>query len=118
MISSFGLNGLGVPAVVHSGDHHDRGVREAREHLAREVEARFAGHVDVAEDERDRRLLEQPPSCGGALGGDAVVAVRAEQACEEGPDLVLVVDDQDAVDVRRCCHLTRYRQVDAAINRL
>ena len=63
----------------------------------REVDPRLAGHVHVGEDERDRPFLERAPAGGGALGGDAVVALRAEQAGEQGADLILVVDDQDPV---------------------
>ena len=82
-------------AVVHAGDHDDGGFGVLREHLAREVDARLAGHVHVGEDERDRSFLERTPAGGRALGGDAVVSLRAEQAGEQGADLILVVDDQD-----------------------
>ena len=84
----------GVAPVVQAGDHHDRRVPVLREHLAREVEAGLAGHVDVAQDEAVARLLQHPPSLGRALGGVALVAVPAQEAREQGADLILVVDDQ------------------------
>ena len=71
---------LGEAPVVHAGDHDHGGVGVLREHLAREVDPRLAGHVHVGEDERDRPFLERAPARGRALGGDAVVALRAEQA--------------------------------------
>ena len=95
---------LGEAAVVHAGDHDDGGFGVLREHLAREVDSRLAGHVHVGEDERDRPFLQRSPAGGGALGGDAVVALRAEQAGEQGPDLILVVDDQDPVAGGRNVH--------------
>ena len=82
-------------AIVHAGDHDDGGVGVLREHLAREVDSRLPGHVHVAENERDRGLLERAAACGGTFGGHAVVALRPEQAGEKGADLILVVDDQN-----------------------
>ena len=88
---------LGEAPVVHAGDHDDGGVGILHEHLAREVDSGLAGPVHVAEDERDGPFLERSPAGGGALGGDAVVALLAEEAGKEGADLILVVDDQDPV---------------------
>ena len=75
------------------------------EHLAREVDPGLARHVDVAEHERDVRLLEHAPRRRGRLGREALVAVGAEQAGEEGADLLLVVDDQDPLVGLRRAHL-------------
>ena len=89
---------VGVAAVVHAGDHHDGGLRVVREHLAGEVDPGLAGHVHVAEHESDPGLLEHPAPGGSRLGRDALVAVGAQQAGEEGADLLLVVDDQDPLE--------------------
>ena len=52
-------------------------------------------------------FLQRAPAGGGALGGDAVVALRAEQAGEQGADLILVVDDQDPLAGGRRTVITR-----------
>jgi hypothetical protein len=103
---------LGEATIVHAGDHHDGGVRVLREHLAREVDSGLPGHVHVAENERDRHLLEGAPARGGALGRDAVVALRPQQAGEKGADLILVVDDQDPLAGRRRGHYRGYGQIE------
>ena len=96
---------LRVAAVVHAGHHHDGGLGIVGEHLAGEVDPGLARHVDVAEHERDGRLLEHAPGGRGRLGRDALVAVGSEQACEEGADLILVVDDQNPFIGLRRAHL-------------
>jgi len=110
--------GLGYAAVVEPGDEDDRGVWVLEMHLLCEVEARLARHVDVAQDERERLGREEPPRDCGTLGGGALVAVRAEQAGEQGADRLLVVDDQDALGFRKEMHHAVYRPQRRTIKRV
>ena len=82
--------------VVGAGDHHDGRVGVVGQHLLGEVEAGLAGHVDVAQDEREGLGREEPPRLGSAAGGRAIVPMRLQESRQKRPDLLLVVDDEDA----------------------
>ncbi len=101
---------LRVLAVVEAGDHDDCDLRIVRRHLAREVEPGLAWHVDVAEDQHDLLGGKQAARLGGALGGQAVEAVHAEQAREQGADRLFVVDDEEPLVSGVDVHPRRYRQ--------
>jgi hypothetical protein len=95
------LNSSGVRRTSHllellrpGGQHQHRDVREVADPLERLV-AVHARHRHVEDHQRRRRRVQ--PAQGGAAVLDLVdvVAGPLEQLPQEGPDVFVIVDDQD-----------------------
>ncbi len=87
---------LGRVGVVEPRDHDGGGVRVDLRQVAQQVQARFAGHADVAEHHLDL-MGGQELAGGGSVGGFlAVVAGTLEQSPGQAAQGVLVVDNQNA----------------------
>jgi hypothetical protein len=89
------------PLVVDSGDHDCRGVRICGARVCDDVEPRFAGHLEIAEQQLEGARGEEFSRLGPVVRRRAAVARPLQKAADEFANVPVVVDDQDARRYRR-----------------
>ena len=90
------------------GDHHDRGVGQARADLSQQLEAVHLRHAQVAQHERDGVLLELLERLDAVRRLDALKAVVSHQVHQHLAQARLVVDDEAVRSGVRDSHRARF----------